>query len=71
MLQFSIRNTGDKTAAKLKLTASLLKEKDVMETSEATLDYAPANSLRHAGAFFVNDPRNYEVRISAEGYAEP
>jgi uncharacterized protein (TIGR02588 family) len=70
-MQFSVRNTGDATAAKLNLTVSLIIGKDVVETSETTFDYAPAKSVRHGGAFFVNDPSKHEVRIRAEGYSKP
>jgi uncharacterized protein (TIGR02588 family) len=71
LVQFDAYNTGNKTAAKLKLTASLTKGNDVIETRDATLDYAPANSVRHAGVFFSHDPRQYGIHISAEGYASP
>ncbi len=42
-----------------------------VETSEATLDHLPARSSRAGGLFFSRDPRGFELRLRAKGYAEP
>lgn len=71
LLQVRIRNDGDTTAAQLKVRGTLLEGKRLVETSEATFDYAPPRSVREGGLFFSNDPRLFEIRVQAEGYEKP
>jgi uncharacterized protein (TIGR02588 family) len=44
---------------------------EIIETSEVTIDYVPAGSQRQAGLFFIRDPQQYELQLSAKGYEQP
>lgn len=71
VMQFTARNDGLSTAAALKVTGQLLEGGQVVEESEATLDYVPEQSERKGGLFFEQDPRQHEVMLQSKGYAKP
>jgi uncharacterized protein (TIGR02588 family) len=70
-LQFTARNEGKSTAAAVKIRGRLLTENQVVEESEAVLDYVPERSEREGGLFFERDPRQHNVSVRAVGYAKP
>ena len=71
LVEFSLSNKGGSTAAKLRVRGLLLKDNRIVESSEATFDYAPPQSERHGGLIFAHNPRQFEIRIRAEGYEKP
>lgn len=71
LIEFSLRNTGTQTAANLVVEGTLEKGGEKVETSSATLAYAPANSERHAGLYFTNDPGAFELVVRPVGYEKP
>lgn len=68
---FRAENHGDSTAADLFVTGELQGAAGLMETSRATLDYVPAQSVRRGGLFFDYDPRKAQLELRATGYQEP
>ncbi|MFN0278625.1 MAG: hypothetical protein ACKVRN_08485 [Pyrinomonadaceae bacterium] len=71
LVTFRVNNTGSQTAAALTVEGNLMLGEETIETSTATLTYAPANSERHGGLFFTKDPSSYELKIRALGYEKP
>lgn len=71
LVTFSVLNTGSQTAAALNIEGNLIMGEEKLETSAMTLTYVPARSERQGGLFFVNDPRNVELKIYARGYEKP
>ena len=66
-----IQNLGDETAADIVIEGALLRGNAAAETSEFTLDYAPAHSEREGGLFFSRDPRGFGLELRAKGFQEP
>jgi uncharacterized protein (TIGR02588 family) len=71
LVEVSVSNTGEGTAAELTLTGELRDGTEVVETSTVTLDYVPSQSSREAGLYFSEDPREFELSLRAEGYRAP
>lgn len=71
LLQFRAINEGGSTAAQLVIEGQLAGPDGLVETSEATLDYVPPRSDRRGGLFFTKDPRRFDLRMRAGGYAKP
>ena len=65
------RNNGGSTAADVKVEGELRRGGTVAETSEVTFRYLPQRSTREGGMFFRNDPRAYELVLTAKGYEKP
>lgn len=64
-------NRGDRTAAAVTVVGELRRGGQVVETSEADLDYVPARSRREGGLWFGRDPAGFEFTLRATGYAAP
>lgn len=64
-------NSGDETAAALLVEGTLRQGDQVIETSQATFDYVPIRSERRGGLIFSQDPRRFELVLTAKGYIEP
>jgi uncharacterized protein (TIGR02588 family) len=71
VVEFRAINAGAKAAAELLIEGELEGPDGVVETSEATIDYLPPRSEREGGMIFSQDPRRYELRLSAKGYVDP
>lgn len=71
LVEFRVRNTSNQTAAALTIEAQLKKGGESVETSTATLTYAPANSVRQGGLYFTKNPNEFELQIRALGYEKP
>jgi len=74
LVNFSVKNNGNQTAAGLTVEGELKTEAEgaeSVETSSATLAYAPANSRREGGLFFSKNPNEYKLEIRAKGYEKP
>lgn len=71
LVKFSVKNSGSQTAAALTVEGSLKQDGETVETSAATLTYAPANSEREGGLFFTKNPEEFELEMRATGYEKP
>ncbi len=74
LVNFSVKNNGNQTAAGLTVEGELKRGEEgaeSVETSSATLAYAPANSRREGGLFFSKNPNEYKLEIRAKGYEKP
>jgi uncharacterized protein (TIGR02588 family) len=71
LVEFRAVNRGGEPAAQLLVEGELIGPEGPVETAEATLDYLPPGSHRDGGLFFRRDPRQFELRLRAKGYAEP
>lgn len=69
LVRIEARNTGDEAAAELGVegTAQL---GGTRETSGATFDFLPPDSVREGGLFFSQDPRG-SLTLRVLGYREP
>ncbi len=70
-VDFNVNNSGSKTAAAVVIEGELRKDGQSVEKSNATLAYAPANSTRRGGIYFMNDPGLYDMTIRAAGFEKP
>lgn len=64
-------NTGEKTAADVKVEGELRGPSGSVETSETSFKYLPPRSARGGGLYFTHDPRGLEIAIRAKGYEAP
>jgi uncharacterized protein (TIGR02588 family) len=71
LVEFRAVNQGGEPAAQLLIEGELVGPDGPVETAEATLDYLPPGSHRDGGLFFRRDPREFELRLRAKGYARP
>ena len=71
LVTFNVKNTGDQAAAGLTVEGELKNGAESIETSSATLTYAPANSRRDGGLFFSKNPNEYKLELRAKGYEKP
>lgn len=71
LVKFTVKNTGNQTAAAVAVEGELKTETETVETSGATLTYSPANSKRRGGLFFTKDPQQFQLQIRVTGYEEP
>lgn len=69
LVRIEARNTGDEAAAELGVegTAQL---GGTAQTSSATFDFLPPDSVREGGLFFSGDPRG-TLTLRVLGYREP
>jgi uncharacterized protein (TIGR02588 family) len=71
LVNFRVSNTGDTTAADLTIEGELKNGEKAEETSDVTMTYLPAKSVRRGGLFFTKNPRDFQLRIRAKGYEQP
>lgn len=71
LVEFRVKNTGNQTAAALTIEGELKRGAESVESSTASLAYAPANSQREGGLFFTKNPNEFELNIRALGYEKP
>jgi len=71
LVEFRAVNQGGEPAAQLLVEGELVGAEGPVESAEATLDYLPPGSHRDGGLFFSRDPREFELRLRAKGYARP
>lgn len=71
LVEFKARNDGDQTAANVRITGVLVRDGQVLEQAEVTMDYVPAGSMQAGGLYFRNDPRRGELTLGASGYQVP
>jgi uncharacterized protein (TIGR02588 family) len=71
LVQFRARNRGGEAAARIVVEGELAGPGGALETGEATLEEIAPRSDREGGLFFKRDPRRFELRLRAKGYAKP
>ncbi|MCY7346126.1 MAG: hypothetical protein LH614_07870 [Pyrinomonadaceae bacterium] len=71
LVKFRVVNSGNQTAAAVTIEGELKNGTESVETSSATLTYAPANSERRGGLYFSKNPQQFDLQIRATGYEEP
>lgn len=71
LVKFRLKNKGETTAAGVTVIGELNNAGENLETSSVTIDYAPPNSEREGGLFFTTNPQQHELKMRAEGYANP
>jgi uncharacterized protein (TIGR02588 family) len=62
-----VRNTGDRTAAGVHLSATI---RGTDDTAEAVAEYVPYRSTRRLWVTFRSDPRDRAVDVRVLGYQE-
>jgi uncharacterized protein (TIGR02588 family) len=67
----AVRNHGNRTAQSLEVTGELRTPGAPIETSTATLDYAPGRTEREVGLYFRGDPRAGTLELRPKGYLRP
>ena len=70
-VEFSARNDGSTTAARLTVEGEVRDGAGEVERSEATLDYVPARGTERGGLFFTRDPRRGRLTLRPLGYEPP
>lgn len=71
LVRFSAYNRGGETASTLVLEAELSRGAEKTETSQVTISYLPADSIRRGGFYFRQDPRQFKLQTRVVGYQEP
>ena len=71
VVEFVVRNASANTAQDLQVEGTLKQGGTVVETSQATLAFAPGRSLRRGGLIFTHDPADHTLELRATGYQEP
>jgi uncharacterized protein (TIGR02588 family) len=71
LVEFRAVNEGGTTAAGLTVEGELRDGAEVVEVSDATIDYVPSHSEREGGLFFTQDPRQYDLQLRAKGFESP
>lgn len=71
LVKIRVTNHGGLVVAGLAVEGTLKDGSEILETSEVTIDYVPADSQRKAGLFFTEDPREFSLELRAKSYQEP
>jgi len=71
VVEVEVRNIAPKTAAAVQVEGLLKSGGIQVETSNATVDYVPGESVRQAALIFTRDPREHRIELRATGYARP
>jgi uncharacterized protein (TIGR02588 family) len=75
LVEITVMNHGDKTAAGLVVTGELMpknsENNQSVESSEVTFDFVPPHSQRQGGLFFSHSPLEYDLKLYAGGYIAP
>ncbi|WP_137387744.1 hypothetical protein [Rhodoligotrophos defluvii] len=70
-VSFTMRNSGDATAAGVLVRGRLVDGAELIEEREVIFDYVPAHAERRGGFIFQNDPRTFALQLQPDGYSEP
>ena len=71
LVKFSLENKGENNAGAVAVEGKLLDGEKEIETSSASVSYAPSNSRREGGLFFTKDPEGFKLELRALGYEKP
>ncbi len=70
-VDFTVSNSGSQTAAAVMIEGELTEAGRTVEKSNASLGYAPGNSIRRGSIYFANDPNLHEIKVRAVGFEKP
>jgi uncharacterized protein (TIGR02588 family) len=70
-MRIRARNLSAASVAQVEIEGVLKQDDKVIEAAHTTFDYVPGKSIRRGGLFFTQDPRVFEIKLRALGYAEP
>jgi uncharacterized protein (TIGR02588 family) len=71
LVPIQVVNHGEEVASGLLVEGALMDGETTIETSSVTFDYVPVGSRRDGGLIFGEDPREYDLKVQARGYALP
>ena len=71
VVEFRAMNAGDATAANVQVQGELRADTGVVERSEATIGFVPAQSWRTGGLVFRGDPAGYRLEMRVVGFDRP
>lgn len=71
VVQIELKNAAPATAAAVRVAGTLRAPDGSEEVSEATFDYAPAESVTKGGLLFRADPGAGRLDVRPTGYTEP
>jgi uncharacterized protein (TIGR02588 family) len=71
LVRFHASNTGQTTAAQVRVKGELRKGEEVVEEGMAVLNYVPDGGNQEGGLLFERDPRGYSLHLRAVGYEKP
>jgi uncharacterized protein (TIGR02588 family) len=71
LVEFTSKNQGGSTLAGVVVQGQLKQGEKKIETSQTTIDFIPANSVRKGGFFFKNNPEQYQLEARSLGYQQP
>ena len=71
VVMFTASNSGDETAAGLRVSGALLRDTATVEQSDATIDYVPPRAERKAGLFFSTNPDLHRIELRPVGFSQP
>ena len=69
--EFRAINAGEATAASVQVQGELHADTGLVEQSESTIDFVPAQSWRKGGLVFRADPRRHRLTVRVMGYDRP
>ena len=71
LVSFRVLNTGETTAADLTIEGELKNGEKPEETSDVTMTYVPAQSVRRGGLIFTKNPHEFQLKVRAKGFENP
>lgn len=71
LVKFSLENKSQNNAGAVMVEGKLLEGEKEIETSSASVSYAPSNSKREGGMIFTKNPESYKLELRAIGYEKP
>lgn len=71
LLKFEATNAGEMTATDLTVRATLSDGLKEVEVREMTIDYLPKQSSRSGGFYFLRNPADYNLTLTAASYLDP
>src|SRR5687767_298455 len=71
VVEFRAMNVGNATAADVQIEGELRADTGVVERSEATIGFVPAQSWRRGGLVFKGDPAVHRLQVRVVGFDRP
>jgi uncharacterized protein (TIGR02588 family) len=71
VVTFELHNAGSQTLSNVQLTARLTNGEREVERVQTVIDYLPGRSQQEGGFYFKQNPKNFRVEITPEGYQKP
>lgn len=71
LVEFSVVNRGDATAANVVIEGRLLDGEEEVQVKTTTINYVASGSVQKGGLFFTEDPGRYRLEVKAIGFERP